>query len=258
MRPWLYLCTTVLWTWIWMLPAVLLDQWWLAFPSVFFILIGGLGPMITALLFIHIGFHDPSLDKNISSFLRRCFSCSGLTRKHLLIMIGCLACIILLPILFDGETRSAQGLFTTGPVVFLVVGLVFGALEEIGWRGYAQESCNRHYSPLTASLIIGLFWALWHLPLFYIEGTYQNQLVPGSTAFWVFLFSLPVGSLVYGWLYGITGNAVSAPLLFHGIGNMLRELFTDPKPMYAFAGEAFLAVLVLCISWSWMIRKPSV
>ncbi len=50
--------------------------------------------------------------------------------------------------------------------------LILGSLsEEIGWRGYALERLQVRWNALTSSLIVGLVWAFWHLPLFMMVGT---------------------------------------------------------------------------------------
>ena len=55
--------------------------------------------------------------------------------------------------------------------------LILGPLsEEIGWRGYALERLQTRWNALTSSLIVGLVWALWHLPLFMMVGTSQHEL----------------------------------------------------------------------------------
>ena len=55
--------------------------------------------------------------------------------------------------------------------------LIIGPLsEEIGWRGYALERLQTRWNALTSSLIVGLVWALWHLPLFMMVGTSQHEL----------------------------------------------------------------------------------
>lgn len=63
------------------------------------------------------------------------------------------------------------------PLNFVLVFLLGGPLgEEFGWRGYALPRLQAQYGPLRASIILGTFWAMWHLPLFFIAGTAQSLL----------------------------------------------------------------------------------
>src|SRR5262245_49328835 len=48
--------------------------------------------------------------------------------------------------------------------------------EELGWRGFALPRLLQRHSALTASLILGLIWGIWHLPAFFLSGLPQNQL----------------------------------------------------------------------------------
>jgi len=61
-------------------------------------------------------------------------------------------------------------------IVYLYI-FIFTALgEEIGWRSFALPKLQKIFTPFATSLILGLIWAVWHLPLFWIANTIQNQL----------------------------------------------------------------------------------
>jgi uncharacterized protein len=91
--------------------------------------------------------------------------------------------------------------------------LIIGPLsEEIGWRGYAQDRLQKILDPIIGSVILGIFWALWHLPLFIIVGTAQHEL---GLPFLPFLFKLAALSVCYGWLHNNTGRSVWTAIFFH-------------------------------------------
>jgi membrane protease YdiL (CAAX protease family) len=112
-------------------------------------------------------------------------------------------------------------------------------LKCVGWAGPP-------YSALGASLVLGIIWALWHLPLCFIEGTYQNLLGPGSWRFWLFLVAILPGSVISTWIYNNTGRGVLAVILLHSFGNAAGELLSleGAQQVVAFVGGLVLAVLV--------------
>jgi membrane protease YdiL (CAAX protease family) len=92
--------------------------------------------------------------------------------------------------------------------------LCYGVGEEMGWRGFALPLLMRRMSPLVASALLTLPWALWHLPLFMTNEAYI-QMGLGGVLGW--LFSLLTGSFLMGWLFLATGRSLLAVALFHGL-----------------------------------------
>jgi CAAX protease family protein len=91
--------------------------------------------------------------------------------------------------------------------------LIIGPLsEEIGWRGYALGRLQTRWNALNSSLIVGLVWALWHLPLFMMVGTSQHEL---GLPFIGFLIGFMANSIIYTWLYNNTNQSIWSAILLH-------------------------------------------
>ena len=132
-------------------------------------------------------------------------------------------------------------------------------MEEVGWRGFALPRMQKFYSPLIASLIIGAFWALWHLPL-YFNGQYTAASNTGPAALAGILFrfewSLPL-SVIFTWVYNRANGSLLIMVLFH----VLLDWTTAVVPISYRAGAiTFLgtiwvvAILVTVTDRMW--RKP--
>jgi hypothetical protein len=104
--------------------------------------------------------------------------------------------------------------FSMLPVIFLYVLILGGTLgEEIGWRGYALQRLSRKPGRIMGTLLLGFLWGVWHLPLFFIEGSPQ-----AAVPFPVFLVQTTCLSVVHSWLFYNTGSVLIA-LLFHASNN---------------------------------------
>lgn len=129
-------------------------------------------------------------------------------------------------------------------IVFLYI-LVFSGLgEEIGWRGFCLPRLLGVTSPILASLVLGLIWAAWHLPLFWLPGTVQSQL-PLS---W-FLLQILGATILYTWIYLKTKGSLLAAILFHTSGNASLGLL----PMMPLDNGGSLRPLWLTLLLLWMI-----
>ncbi|MBX7223567.1 MAG: CPBP family intramembrane metalloprotease [Blastocatellia bacterium] len=112
------------------------------------------------------------------------------------------------------------------PLLFVVILIIGGPLgEEIGWRGFALPRLLERFNGLVASLILSLFWVVWHLPLFWLEGAAQQ----GTS---VIGFSLVVVafSILYTWLYNQTGGSLLVAILYHASINTFSFCFQNVLP----------------------------
>lgn len=103
--------------------------------------------------------------------------------------------------------------------VFLQITFTQAIPEEFGWRGYVLDPLQDRYGAVPASLILGAMWALWHLPLFFMEGTVQ-QAIPA----YQFILQTMVLAILYTWLHNHTGRSVFIAALYHAAGNITSAL----------------------------------
>ena len=95
--------------------------------------------------------------------------------------------------------------------------LFFGFGEEVGWRGFALPCLQNKSSALNASIILTLFWALWHLPLFFYRPGYTTMEWTGILG-WI--FSLLTGSILLTWLYNSSRASILICAVFHSTIDM--------------------------------------
>lgn len=102
------------------------------------------------------------------------------------------------------------------PIFFLSNIFLGGPLaEDIGWRGYILPKMREQMSALNASLIIGIIWAIWHLPFFVFPG--WSSIVGGVPFIWFML--LTTGwSVLFAWVY-VNTESILMPVLFHAAIN---------------------------------------
>ncbi|HSN23841.1 MAG TPA: CPBP family intramembrane glutamic endopeptidase, partial [Methylomicrobium sp.] len=129
--------------------------------------------------------------------------------------------------------------------------LIIGPLsEEIGWRGYALERLQTRWNALTSSLMVGLAWGLWHLPLFFMVGTSQHEL---GIPFIGFLVGMMANSILYTWLYNNTKQSLWSAILLHWLYTYAAQVVSSGvtrSPLYnwleclPYVVMAFVVVLI--------------
>jgi membrane protease YdiL (CAAX protease family) len=110
-----------------------------------------------------------------------------------------------------------SGLPSSWGVAPVVAAILLGALgEETGWRGWLLPALQRRSGPVTASLLVAVVWAGWHLPQFFLIRSYEQFPVAMLP---VFVLGLAGGSVVLTWLYNRT-RSILAVAVWHGLYNV--------------------------------------
>jgi membrane protease YdiL (CAAX protease family) len=97
--------------------------------------------------------------------------------------------------------------------------------EEPGWRGFALPRLQQGRSALSAALILGLIWAVWHAPLFTTEE--DSRWLP-----WAIVLPWAIGvvsaSILLAWLYNHTNGSTMIPIVMHAANNTVTGGYVWP------------------------------
>jgi len=117
------------------------------------------------------------------------------------------------------------GLIGIVAVEFVRILFLGGPLgEEIGWRGFALPRMQTPRTAFDASVLLGIVWGLWHVPLYFVPGTGQFETLQAGTdpAFGIGGFvGWTIGlSVLFTWLYNETRGSLLVVILFHAAVNL--------------------------------------
>jgi len=128
--------------------------------------------------------------------------------------------------------------------------LIFGGLwEEPGWSGYALPNLQKRYAKskygiLIATIILGVFRGIWHLPLLFVGA------IPWYDAIW---FTPFVFQPFITWLYNKSGGSVPVVMFFHYLSNLLfafiPSLTGADKPLYTIIYMTLGGLATLILVW---------
>jgi membrane protease YdiL (CAAX protease family) len=153
------------------------------------------------------------------------FRLGGVWYWYLVVILG-------LPLLVRGLQAVVfalrGGTFVEPPFVAQPVSLIgltvmmflFGPFsEEFGWRGFALDRLLTRWNALISSLMLGVLWAFWHLPLFFIPGTSQQQMGNPVAMFTGFAVEVVAMSVLFTWGDPVShGLELCAKSCAHGSG----------------------------------------
>jgi uncharacterized protein len=107
----------------------------------------------------------------------------------------------------------------------LLVSTWVPAGEEVGWRGYALPRLSVRFGVAAGSVVLGIVWALWHLPLFFVlRGDTLGQSFP------LYLLQVTAISVAAAWVYWRTGGSLLLVMLLHAAANNTRDIVISAVP----------------------------
>lgn len=251
--PWVFFAVTFAVTWSFWLSAIALDVSFASGTGALLLLLGLTGPGIAGVGFAYLAYGRDGLTD-----LRARVTGIGRIGVRWFLVILALPLVVTVAAAaadaaFGGPGATwGEGVRQFGVDPLAILPALFFAtlppiLEELGWRGYALDRLQSTWSALTASLILGVVWAGWHLPLFFVAGSFQAESVGfGTRGFWLFMIGIVALSVAFTWVYNHTARSVLAVVALHGWINFTAETVAVADVFY-YAAWVLLAALLAAL-----------
>ena len=223
-RPVLFFAFAYLFTWIFWIPAIFMPE---SISSVL-MLLGLLAPAVVSTVFVMTSGSD-ALKQDLKNKIIGFYKVKWLNVIWAVIVFALvIVCSILLSLLFGQslnqfsftEDFSFTGVGIAGAFITITLAAV---IEEVGWKGYCEDSIGNYMNWFWESMIFGVLWSFWHFPLIFIQGTYQAGLMVNPLYVINFFISgIPMG-FVITWVYLVSDRSILACMIFHFFVNFLQE-----------------------------------
>jgi CAAX protease family protein len=247
---WLFLILTFGFSWLCWIPAVISGQnpketlWIIPY------ILGGFGPSIMGVILMY---RKVKSREERHDFWIRTTNFRAISGKWYLIILVIFPLVFAASFLADsllgnGKTELPM-LASVGDNPVMLIGLLMSAFiggalsEELGWRGFALDKLQVRWNPWVSSLILSVFWWAWHLPLFFINGTTQNQIGFGSLGFWGFTLGIVPLTFIMTWAYNHNGRSILSAVLLHMVYNFVISLvypFPNIQVVFLFLAAAVM------------------
>lgn len=223
-RPVLFFLCAYFFTWIFWIPAIFVPE---TTGSVL-MLIGLIAPAVVSTIFVLVSGSD-ELKKDLKDKIISFYKVKWINVFWAVVVFALIVVFsILLSLLFG---QSLKQFSFTDDFSFTGVGIgtafvtitLASIIEEVGWKGYCEDSIGQYMNWFWESLLFGALWSLWHLPLIFIQGTYQAGLMVNPLYVINFFISgIPLGYIIT-WVYLVSDRSILACMIFHLFVNFMQE-----------------------------------
>lgn len=187
-------------------------------PAFIFFLIGGFVPSLVGIFLTRIYDHKTGLKELFKSAIDL-----KIGFQTFVIIVMCPITIGIMQLIINrliGGSFDYNQFIKQLPSILPLI--ILGPLsEEFGWRGFLQKRVNIEFSPILGSLVIGIIWSLWHLPLFYMPGTSQHDF---NMPFMPFMISVISSSFIYTYVYIKSHGRLFSAILLHWVGTYIMQV----------------------------------
>ena len=203
--------------------------------GLFTLMLGGLSSAIWGAI-ISIRYYHSSFKQLVRDFFQ--VKQAPLNYLLVLIFIG----LDFLPQVFSGEMIIPTWYF---PIILFVKALVFGGIEEIGWRYFFQPALQEKLTYLVSTLCTFVAWSLWHILYFYIDGSLAMvNLLP-------FLLGLLSNCFILSAIYTKT-RSLWLCVMTHALINALSQLSSTESVWLSLVIKVLIILLAMRIASSSM------
>ena len=223
-KPVLFFALAYLFTWIFWVPAIFLPE---TVGSVLMVT-GLVAPAVISTLFV-LRSGSPVLKQDLKNKIVGFYKVNWLNvLLAILVFAGIVAASILLSLAFGQSIRQfsfTEDFSFTGVGIgsALLTILLASIIEEVGWKGYCEDSIGNYMNWFWESMVFGALWSFWHFPLIFIKGTYQTGLMVNPLYVVNFFVSgIPLGFIIT-WVYLVSDRSILACMVFHLFVNFMQE-----------------------------------
>ena len=208
--------------------------------GLFTLMLGGLSSAIWG-GYVSIRYHHSSFKQLVRDFFQ--VKQAPLNYLLVLIFIG----LDFLPLVLSGKMISPTWYL---PIILFVKALVFGGIEEIGWRYFFQTTLQEKLPYLVSTLCTFVAWSLWHLLYFYIDGSLATiHLLP-------FLLGLLSNCFILSAIYTRT-RSLWLCVMTHALINSLSQLSSAESVWLSLVIKVLIILLAMRIASSSMEKAKS-
>ncbi|MCK4542226.1 MAG: CPBP family intramembrane metalloprotease [Spirochaetales bacterium] len=199
--------------------------------NIIFLLLAYMGPYIAALIMMFV-FSDKAFR---ADFRKRIYNLRLIRKNYIPFTLFFLPVAMVISILISTvfgqpleQLRFAEEfkVFDGEVILSMIILVLVPLLEELGWRGYGVDSLSSKFNLFKTSMIFGGLWGFWHLPVFFIQNSYQSSLWRQHPLFAVnfFVGIIPL-AIIMNYLYYKNRRSIFLVALFHILVNYSSELF---------------------------------